>query len=222
MVMAWVDMKMASGMIASTGSGRRFSMAVATQVAAITNWEKHVLYRFGRGQIARKSRIVVGTLVAGGADQPSKIYRTCGFLRASDGISAGSAFGRDRQRNLSSGKTHAYVPAVGSRVRSSSPPLGAALGIRRDTPSAAPRRIRLMDPFTEPDPAERSAFSLAISILALSFVASLAGVLSYRNKEYGTVTTARGDVVEVAEVFIPDSPSGLLCSRQTARRFERT
>ena len=32
--------------IASTGSGRRFSLAVATQVAsAITEWEEHLLYR---------------------------------------------------------------------------------------------------------------------------------------------------------------------------------
>jgi hypothetical protein len=35
-------------------------MAVTTQVAAITNWEEHVLYRLAGGQIARKSRIVVG------------------------------------------------------------------------------------------------------------------------------------------------------------------
>jgi hypothetical protein len=41
--------------------------------------------------------------VAGGADQPLKISRTCGFLRA-DGISAGSAFGRDGRRNLSSAR----------------------------------------------------------------------------------------------------------------------
>lgn len=61
-----------------------------------------------------------------------------------------------------------------------------------------------MDPFPKSDPAERSAFNsliatLTIGILALSFAASLAGALSYRNQQYRTITTARGDVVEVAD-----------------------
>ena len=44
MVMAWVDVKMASGIIASTGSGQRRSRMVAKQVAsAITKWKKHLL-----------------------------------------------------------------------------------------------------------------------------------------------------------------------------------
>jgi hypothetical protein len=40
---------------------------------------------------------------------------------------------------------------------------------------------------------------LTISIIVLSFVASLAGVLSLRNQQYRPVTTSRGDVVEVAD-----------------------
>jgi hypothetical protein len=40
---------------------------------------------------------------------------------------------------------------------------------------------------------------LTIFIMVLSFVASLAGALSYRNERYRTVTTARGEVVEVAD-----------------------
>jgi hypothetical protein len=48
--MACVDVKSASGIIASTGRARRRSNAVATQVAtAITKWEKHLLYRYDRG-----------------------------------------------------------------------------------------------------------------------------------------------------------------------------
>ena len=46
MVMAWVDVKMGTGIIGSTGSGRRFSRAVATQVAGITKRQEHVLCRF--------------------------------------------------------------------------------------------------------------------------------------------------------------------------------
>src|SRR5262252_10429190 len=46
---------------------------------------------------------------------------------------------------------------------------------------------------------KRLILTLTIGIIVLSFVASLAGALSYRNQEYRTVTTARGDLVEVAD-----------------------
>ena len=49
MVMAWVDVKIGSGIIASTGSGRRLSRTVGTQVAnAITKWMEHLPYRRDR------------------------------------------------------------------------------------------------------------------------------------------------------------------------------
>jgi hypothetical protein len=45
-VMACVDLKRASGIMASTEKARRRSSAVAMQVAtAITKWEEHLLYR---------------------------------------------------------------------------------------------------------------------------------------------------------------------------------
>lgn len=44
--------------------------------------------------------------------------------------------------------------------------------------------------------------TLTIGILVLSFAASLAGVLSYRHQQYRTTTTARGDVVEVADTGV--------------------
>jgi len=48
-VMAWVEVKRGSGTIASTGSSRRCSNAVAMQVAnAMTKWEEHLLYRSDR------------------------------------------------------------------------------------------------------------------------------------------------------------------------------
>ena len=46
---------------------------------------------------------------------------------------------------------------------------------------------------------KRLIATLTIGILVLSFVASLAGALSYRNQQYRTITTARGEVVEVAD-----------------------
>jgi hypothetical protein len=46
MVMAWVDVKIESGIIASTRSGRRFSRTVAKQVSsATTEWKEHLPYR---------------------------------------------------------------------------------------------------------------------------------------------------------------------------------
>jgi hypothetical protein len=45
---------------------------------------------------------------------------------------------------------------------------------------------------------KRLVAALTVGILVLSFVASLAGALSYRHQEYRTITTARGEVVEVA------------------------
>ena len=45
MVMAWVDVKMGSEIIASTGSERRFSRTVGTHVAnAMMKWMEHLLY----------------------------------------------------------------------------------------------------------------------------------------------------------------------------------
>jgi hypothetical protein len=46
---------------------------------------------------------------------------------------------------------------------------------------------------------KRLIATLTIGILVLSFVASLAGALSYRHQQYRTITTARGEVVEVAD-----------------------
>jgi hypothetical protein len=46
---------------------------------------------------------------------------------------------------------------------------------------------------------KRLITTLTIGIVMLSFVASLAGALSYRNQQYRTITTARGEVVEVAD-----------------------
>jgi hypothetical protein len=43
-VMAWVDVKIASGTIASTGSGRHFSSRVARHVAATAHWKQHLPY----------------------------------------------------------------------------------------------------------------------------------------------------------------------------------
>jgi len=43
MVMAWVDVKRGSEIIASTGSGRRLSRTVGTHVAnTITKWMEHL------------------------------------------------------------------------------------------------------------------------------------------------------------------------------------
>jgi hypothetical protein len=54
-VMAWVDVKSGTGTIASTGSGRRCSNAVALQVAnGMTQWEEHLLYRNERKAGRRK------------------------------------------------------------------------------------------------------------------------------------------------------------------------
>jgi hypothetical protein len=39
---------------------------------------------------------------------------------------------------------------------------------------------------------KRLVATLTIGILVLSFVASLAGALSYRHQQYRTITTARG------------------------------
>src|SRR5215831_6548574 len=46
---------------------------------------------------------------------------------------------------------------------------------------------------------KRLVASLTIAIIVLSFVARFAGALSYRNQQYRTVTTARGEVVDVAD-----------------------
>jgi hypothetical protein len=60
-VMACVDVKSESGTMASTGSGRRLSRAVARQVAsAMTKWEEHLLYRCERE--ADRPRIDSGQL----------------------------------------------------------------------------------------------------------------------------------------------------------------
>src|SRR5262245_30732981 len=45
---------------------------------------------------------------------------------------------------------------------------------------------------------KRLIATLTIGILVLSFVASLPGALSYHNDQFRTITTARGEVVQVA------------------------
>ena len=49
---------------------------------------------------------------------------------------------------------------------------------------------------------KRLIATLTIGILVLSFVASLAGALSYAHQQYRTITTARGEVVEVADAGV--------------------
>lgn len=49
---------------------------------------------------------------------------------------------------------------------------------------------------------KRLVAMLTVGILVLSFVASLAGALSYRHQQYRTITTARGEVVEVADAGV--------------------
>src|SRR5262245_54428013 len=56
-VIACVEAKSGAGTSASTGSGRRFSRAVAMQVApTITLWKEHLLYLHPRPQIAPNRR----------------------------------------------------------------------------------------------------------------------------------------------------------------------
>jgi hypothetical protein len=61
---------MASGTIASARSERRFSTAVATQLATITPWTQHLLYLRRREKSKRPS-----VFPRRKADPPSKIPR---------------------------------------------------------------------------------------------------------------------------------------------------
>ena len=49
---------------------------------------------------------------------------------------------------------------------------------------------------------KRLIATLTIGILVLSFVASLPGALYYRHQQYWTITTARGEVVQVADAGV--------------------
>jgi len=92
-VMAWVDMKRGSGIMASTGSVRRFSSAVATQVAtAITKREEHLLYRCARGQKARDWTAVAQTLAADVRIRRRKSVAAAGFFVVMTGFRQGSRF----------------------------------------------------------------------------------------------------------------------------------
>ena len=59
--MAWVDVKMGSEIIASTGSERRLSRTVGTHVAnAMTKWMEHLPYRVTDRQIRCEPRTSAG------------------------------------------------------------------------------------------------------------------------------------------------------------------
>jgi hypothetical protein len=74
-VTAWVDVKIELGTIPSPGSGRRFSTAVAKQVAsAMASWKEHLPYLEANGKRPLVTKMFAGNPVLD-RDTPPKIPR---------------------------------------------------------------------------------------------------------------------------------------------------